>query len=109
MEAREAEAILYFHLWSLERLDDFGEGAINQVVKPPLSASSHSRFSTPSPSNGFEARPRGRWGSVDSRALHMTYRMDPKLLEFRLNGYVMFERLLSAGKVDDLRTGRGRL
>ena len=39
----------------------------------------------------------------------MTYSMDPKLLEFRLNGYVMFEGLLSAGKVDDLRTGRGRL
>ncbi|MBJ93244.1 MAG: hypothetical protein CMP23_02080 [Rickettsiales bacterium] len=35
-EQREAAAILHFHLWALERLDDFGDGVINQVVLPEL-------------------------------------------------------------------------
>jgi len=35
-EERETEAILHFHLWALERLDDFGDGTINQVILPEL-------------------------------------------------------------------------
>jgi len=35
-EEREAAAILRFHLWALERLDDFGDGVINQVILPEL-------------------------------------------------------------------------
>ena len=35
-EERETAAILHFHLWALERLDDFGDGVINQVVLPEL-------------------------------------------------------------------------
>jgi hypothetical protein len=35
-EERESAAIRYFHLWALERLDDFGDGTISQVVLPEL-------------------------------------------------------------------------